>query len=76
MGGFFYPELWLKEVTDTRNKAIFRALPFYLDIITLSVESGTNLTGGLTQALQWLAEGTGQPPAQRIRPRAARHPRR
>lgn len=52
VGGFFYPELWLKEVTDTRNKAIFRALPFYLDIITLSVESGTNLTGGLTQALQ------------------------
>ena len=26
--GFYYPEIWLKETLDKRNKAIFKALPF------------------------------------------------
>jgi tight adherence protein C len=52
IGGFYYPEIWLKETMDTRNHKIFRALPFYLDIITLAVESGTNLTSGINQAVQ------------------------
>ena len=56
MPGFFYPELWLRETTDKRRGAILRALPFYLDIITLSVEAGSNLTGGITQAVQKSAD--------------------
>lgn len=52
VGGFYYPEIWLKETMDKRNSRIFKALPFYLDIITLAVESGTNLTSGLNQAVQ------------------------
>jgi len=56
MGGFFYPELWLKEITEKRRGTILRALPFYLDIITLSVEAGSNLTGGLTQAVEKSAD--------------------
>lgn len=52
VGGFYYPELWLKEASGRRADAILRSLPFYLDIITLSVEAGSNLTGGLTQAIQ------------------------
>jgi tight adherence protein C len=47
---WFYPDLWLREATERRHKQLFRALPFYLDIVTLSVEAGTNLTGALTQA--------------------------
>jgi tight adherence protein C len=57
VGGFYYPELWLKETTDKRNKRIFRDLPFYLDIIILAVESGTNMTGGLTQAVRKAPDG-------------------
>lgn len=52
IGGFFYPELWLKELSTRRTTDILRTLPFYLDVITLSVEAGSNLTGGLTQAVQ------------------------
>jgi len=52
MGGFYYPNLWLKEARQRRHKEIFRALPFYLDVITLSVEAGANLTGAFTQAVQ------------------------
>jgi tight adherence protein C len=50
--GFFYPSLWLKEHTQARQKDILRALPFYLDIITLSVEAGTNLGGAFNQAVE------------------------
>ena len=57
IGGFYYPELWLKETTEKRNRQIFRALPFYLDVITLAVESGSNLTSGLSQAVQKSPEG-------------------
>ena len=51
VAGYFYPELWLRETTTSRKNSILKALPFYLDIITLSVEAGSNLTGGLTQAV-------------------------
>ncbi len=52
IGAFFYPDLWLREKTDRRRGDLLRTLPFYLDIVTLSVEAGTNLTGGMTQAVQ------------------------
>ena len=51
VGFYFYPDLWIKETIKKRNKAILKALPFYLDVITLSVESGLNLTGGISQAI-------------------------
>ena len=53
---FFYPELWLKESSNVRRSTILKTLPFYLDIITLSVEAGSNLTGGMTQAVQKSAD--------------------
>jgi tight adherence protein C len=49
--GFMYPDIWLRDHTRKRNLAILRALPFLLDIITLSIESGLNLTGALAQAV-------------------------
>ena len=55
--GFYYPEIWLRENTTKRHNQIFRALPFYLDIITLSVEAGSNLTGAFTQAVKKTEDG-------------------
>jgi len=49
--GYVYPDLWLKRVIHRRQIRIDRDLPFYLDVITLAVESGSNLTGSLTQAI-------------------------
>lgn len=51
VGGYYYPELWVRESADRRKLDILKRLPFFLDIITLAVESGTNLTGGITQAV-------------------------
>lgn len=50
--GYLYPDLWIRRVIAVRQRRIEKDLPFYLDIVTLSVESGTNLTGALTQAVQ------------------------
>jgi tight adherence protein C len=55
--GFYYPEIWLRENTTKRHNQIFRVLPFYLDIITLSVEAGSNLTGAFTQAVKKTEDG-------------------
>lgn len=57
VGGFYYPEVWLKETTDKRNNKIFRSLPFFLDVITLAVESGSNFTSGISQAVQKAPDG-------------------
>jgi tight adherence protein C len=49
--GFLYPDLWLREQRDSRQRKVLKALPFYLDVITLCVESGQNLTSALSQAV-------------------------
>jgi tight adherence protein C len=49
--GAFWPLAWIREHRAKRLRDISRSLPFYLDIVTLSVESGTNLTGALSHAV-------------------------
>lgn len=49
--GNFYPQLWLRDVRNRREKEILKALPVYLDFITLAVEAGLNLTGAIKQAM-------------------------
>jgi tight adherence protein C len=48
--GAWLPLSWVRERRSARRRAITRALPFCLDLITLSVESGANLTGALQHA--------------------------
>lgn len=48
--GAFYPNIWLSERTKKRNVAMLKALPFFLDVLTLSVEAGLNLSHALQQA--------------------------
>jgi len=49
--GNYYPEIWLRDVRTRREKEILKALPVYLDFITLAVEAGLNLTGAIKQAM-------------------------
>lgn len=49
--GNYYPALWLRDARGRREKEILRALPVYLDFITLAVEAGLNLTGAIKQAM-------------------------
>jgi len=49
--GNFYPQIWLRDVRNRREKEILKALPVYLEFITLAVEAGLNLTGAIKQAM-------------------------
>lgn len=50
--GFLLPELNLYERKKKIDKDIVRALPVYLDFLTMSVEAGMNLNGAIMQAVQ------------------------
>ncbi|WP_253206891.1 type II secretion system F family protein [Verticiella alkaliphila] len=50
------PRLWLRDQARSRQRAIARALPFVLDMVTLCVEGGLNLQGALQQAAEKGAE--------------------
>lgn len=50
--GNVYPEIWLRDRRQRREKEILKALPVYLDFITLAVEAGLNLTGAIKQAVE------------------------
>ncbi|MCF8151447.1 MAG: type II secretion system F family protein [Burkholderiaceae bacterium] len=49
--GFYFPIIWLRDVRSRRQKDVLRALPVYLDFITMAVEAGLNLNGALNQAM-------------------------
>lgn len=49
--GFLYPRLWLKDSLKKRQKLIVRALPVYLDFLTMGVEAGLNMAGAISQAV-------------------------
>ncbi len=49
--GFIYPAVWIKDRIDSRRRDTMKALPFMLDLITLCVESGLNLSGAFQQAV-------------------------
>lgn len=49
--GYLFPLVWLSDSRKRRQKEVIRALPVYLDFITMAVEAGLNLTGALQQAM-------------------------
>jgi tight adherence protein C len=49
--GFLFPDMWLRDERLKRQLSILKALPFYLDVITLCVESGLSLTSAVSQAI-------------------------
>lgn len=49
----FYPDYWLKVSVAKRHKSIERSLPFVLDLLTLSVESGLDFMTGINRIIQY-----------------------
>ncbi len=50
--GFFFPEIWLLDMRKRRQNDVMRAMPVYLDFISMSVEAGLNFIGALNQAME------------------------
>jgi tight adherence protein C len=55
--GFFLPELWLADMTKARNLKMLKRLPFFLDIVTMAVESGMNLSSALGKSVEKMPPG-------------------
>ena len=49
---YVHPGSWLKGVIKRRHRAIERALPFVLDLLTLSVEAGLDFMSGIKRILE------------------------
>ncbi len=49
---FVYPGFWLKAMVKKRHSQIERALPFVLDLLTLSVESGLDFMTGIRRIIE------------------------
>ncbi len=45
--GYLYPMSWLRRTLRRRHNEIMKALPFVLDLLTLSVEAGMDFMGAL-----------------------------
>lgn len=50
--GFLFPTLWLNDARKRRELAVIRAMPVYLDFVTMCVEAGLNLQGAISQAME------------------------
>ncbi|MBL1141276.1 MAG: type II secretion system F family protein [Proteobacteria bacterium] len=50
--GFVLPDIWLSDNRKRRETAVMKAMPVYLDFITMAVEAGLNLQGALGQAME------------------------
>ena len=48
----YLPDGWLKKSVQRRHRSIERALPFILDLLTLSVESGLDFMSGIQRIIQ------------------------
>jgi tight adherence protein C len=49
----FLPESWLSDVTKARKSKTFKSLPFYIDLLKISIEAGSNVQGALQYAVAY-----------------------
>jgi tight adherence protein C len=52
IGGWFYPDLWIRGRIQDRQKKILRALPFIVDLLTLSTEAGLDFIGSIGKVVE------------------------
>ena len=45
--GYYFPDIWLSQRIAIRRRAIVRAMPYTLDLLTLSVEAGLDFIAAL-----------------------------
>jgi len=55
--GACLPLIWLRDHAERREREVFRALPFLLDVLTLALEAGSNLGAALAIAVDRLHPG-------------------
>ncbi len=51
IAGFFIPDLWARDQIAYRRKSIRKDLPFFLDLMTLSVEAGLDFSAAIGKVI-------------------------
>lgn len=64
--GVWWPERWLRIKRIVRERALLKDLPFVLDLLTLSVESGASLAAALAHAANKGPQGPLRSEIQRV----------
>jgi len=54
--GFFYLEIWMRDQVKRIEIEVLKNLPNFLDMLTLAIESGCNLTVGMNIAVEKTAD--------------------
>ncbi len=49
--GYFLPSMSVRDLKKKREKALIKALPVYLDFLTMAVQAGMNMSGAIQQAV-------------------------
>jgi tight adherence protein C len=52
IAGWFYPDFWVRSRVQARQKSILRALPFIVDLLTLSTEAGLDFMGSIGKVVE------------------------
>jgi len=52
IAGFFVPNMWASDQIKARQKAITKDLPFFLDLLTLSVEAGLDFSAAIAKVVE------------------------
>jgi len=52
IGGYFYPDLWIKEKVNQRKEQILLNMPFVMDMLALSVEAGLDFVGAISKVIE------------------------
>ncbi len=55
--GAFFPDIWLTSAVKDRQQRIRRALPYVMDLLTLSVEAGLDFVAGLSKVCEKAKKG-------------------
>ncbi|MCU7830054.1 MAG: type II secretion system F family protein [Candidatus Thiodiazotropha sp. (ex Myrtea sp. 'scaly one' KF741663)] len=55
--GFFYPDIWLRDVIEKRKTRIDKDFPFFLEVIVLAMNAGLTFNSAIKQAVQRIPDG-------------------
>ena len=55
--GYFYPDIWLRDMIKRRHSVIEKQFPFFLDLLVLSMRAGLNFTSAIAHAVEKMADG-------------------
>jgi tight adherence protein C len=56
--GFLLPDIWLNDRVKKRQKEIIRDLPYFLDLLTLSIEAGLDFVAGVERVNRSMLQGS------------------